>query len=58
MVELLYQTTSLAPCGIPAHEGTKCWKEKDLYLNMVFVVVHVLWETIFWNTVAPSWILT
>lgn len=31
--ELLYQTTSTAACGIPAHEGTKCWKGKGFILK-------------------------
>lgn len=49
-IESLYQTTSTAACGILAHQATECWKEKGLYLNLVFVVVHVLWETVFWNS--------
>lgn len=57
-IESLYRTTSTAVHGILAHEGIKCWKEKGLYLNMLFVVVQVLWETVFWSIVPHSWTLT
>lgn len=56
-VDLPYQIMSTIPCGIPTHEGIKCWKEKGLYWKLVLVVAYVLWETVCWNTVAPSWTL-